>query len=122
MTTKILNRRQAPWSEFLSRLNLKINFGPGKAGGKPDALTRMSGDLPEDRDKQLKIQQQVIIKPENISLAATTTTPSIEQLFSEGYENDPTINEIIKALNSGTRRYPKVSLSDCSIKNNKVHI
>ena len=38
------------------------------------------------------------------------------------YENDPTINEIIKALNSGTRRHPKVTLLDCSIKNNKVHI
>ena len=117
MTTKILNRRQARWSEFLSRFNFKINSRPGKAGGKPDPLTRRSGDLPEEGDERLKIQQQVIIKPGNISLAATTTTPSIEQLFSEGYENDPTINEIIKVLNSGTRRYPKVSLSDCSIKN-----
>ena len=47
MTTKILNCRQARWSEFLSRFNFKINFRPGKAGGKPDALTRRSGNLPK---------------------------------------------------------------------------
>ena len=56
MTTKILNRRQARWSEFLSRFNFKINFRTGKAGGKPDALTRRSGDLPKEGDKRLKIQ------------------------------------------------------------------
>ena len=101
--TRILNLRQARWSEFLSRFNFKINFRPGKAGGKPNTLTRRSGDLPEEGDEQLKIQQQVIIKSENISLAVTTTTLSIEQLFNEGNEIDPTINEIINTLNTGTK-------------------
>ena len=50
MTTKILNRRQERWSEFLSKFNFKMNFRPGKAGGKPDALTRRSGDLPKKGD------------------------------------------------------------------------
>src|SRR6266540_1554981 len=39
-TTKLLNRRQARWSEFLSQFNLIIRFHPGKLGAKPDALTR----------------------------------------------------------------------------------
>ncbi|KAG0160840.1 hypothetical protein PDIDSM_8371 [Penicillium digitatum] len=39
-TTKLLNRRQARWSEFLSRFNFKITYRPGKQGAKPDALTR----------------------------------------------------------------------------------
>ena len=39
-TTKILNRRQARWSEFLCQFNLLIRFRPGKLGTKPDALTR----------------------------------------------------------------------------------
>jgi hypothetical protein len=39
-TTKVLTRRQARWSEYLSRFNLLIRFRPGKQGGKPDALTR----------------------------------------------------------------------------------
>ena len=32
MSTKLLNRRQARWSEFLSRFNFKIVYRSGKAG------------------------------------------------------------------------------------------
>src|SRR3979490_759668 len=39
-TTKVLTRRQARWSEYLSQFNLTIRFRPGKLGTKPDALTR----------------------------------------------------------------------------------
>ena len=39
-TTKMLTRRQARWSEYLSSFNLAIRFRPGRLGGKPDALTR----------------------------------------------------------------------------------
>jgi len=39
-TTKILTRRQAQWSEYLSGFNLIIRFRPRKLGTKPDALTR----------------------------------------------------------------------------------
>ena len=39
-TTKVLTRRQARWSEYLSQFNLVIHFRPGKLGIKPDALTR----------------------------------------------------------------------------------
>ena len=52
MSTKQLSRRQARWSEFLSRFNYHITYRPGKAGGKPDALTRRSGDLPKEGDTQ----------------------------------------------------------------------
>src|SRR6266498_1550918 len=38
-TTKLLNHRQARWSEFLSQFNLIIHFQPRKLGTKPDALT-----------------------------------------------------------------------------------
>jgi len=48
MSTKLLNRRQARWSEFLSRFDFKIVYRPGKAGAKPDALTRRPGDLPQE--------------------------------------------------------------------------
>ena len=48
--TKQLSRRQARWSEFLSRFNYKISYRPGKAGGKPDILIRRLGDLPKEGD------------------------------------------------------------------------
>jgi len=40
MTTKKLSRRQARWAELLSQYNFKIDYRPGAANGKADALTR----------------------------------------------------------------------------------
>ena len=54
MSTKLLNRRQTRWAEFLSRFNFKIVYRPGKAGGKPDSLTRRSEDLPKGGDERLR--------------------------------------------------------------------
>ena len=53
MTTKMLNRRQARWSEFLSRYNFRIIYRPRKQGEKPDALTRRLEDLPKEGDERL---------------------------------------------------------------------
>ena len=53
MTTKLLNRRQTRWAEFLSRFDFKIVYRSGKAGGKPDALTRRTKDLPGDGNERL---------------------------------------------------------------------
>jgi hypothetical protein len=39
-TTKVLMRRQARWSEYLSQFNMIIHFHPGRLGTKPDSLTR----------------------------------------------------------------------------------
>jgi hypothetical protein len=39
-TTKLLTRRQARWSEFLSAFNMVICFRPGRLGGKLDTMTR----------------------------------------------------------------------------------
>src|SRR5690606_10006137 len=66
MQKQNLNRRQARWSVFLSRFNYNLEYRPGKAGGKPDALTRRSGDLPKEGDERLQHQSQVMIKPHNL--------------------------------------------------------
>jgi len=49
-TSKVLSRRQAWWSEFLSQFNLVIHFCPGKLGAKPDALTRRWDVYPKEGD------------------------------------------------------------------------
>ena len=51
MTKKLLNRRQARWSEFLTRFDYGIVYRPGKSNGKADALMRRLGDLPEGGDE-----------------------------------------------------------------------
>ena len=45
-TKALLNRRQARWAGLLAQYQFHIQFRPGKANGKADALTRRSGDLP----------------------------------------------------------------------------
>jgi hypothetical protein len=89
-TTKLLNRRQARWSEFLSRFNFKILYRPGKQGGKPDALTRRSEDLPKEGDERLLHQSQTVLKRENFETATleparvnVLTRKQAEQLFRE---------------------------------------
>ena len=70
MSTKLLSRKQAQWSEFLSQFNFKIVYRLSKTGAKPDALTRRSGDLPKEGDKYnecTKFQYQVVLKPQNLT-------------------------------------------------------
>jgi hypothetical protein len=51
VTTKLLTRRQARWSEFLSQFNMIVHFRPEKLGAKPDALTRRWDIYPKEGDK-----------------------------------------------------------------------
>ena len=70
ISTKLLSRRQARWSKFLSRFNFKIVYRLGKASAKPDALTRRSGDLPKEGDKhdeRTRFQHQVVLKLQNLT-------------------------------------------------------
>jgi transposase InsO family protein len=68
-TTKLLNRRQARWSQFLSQFDFRIVYRPGKSGGKPDALTRRSGDLPKEGDNddaRTTENLSIVIKPHQL--------------------------------------------------------
>jgi len=67
MSTKLLTRRQARWSEFLSHFEFRITYRPGKAGGKNDALIRRSGDLPKEGDERLLDNQHAVLIPQNLS-------------------------------------------------------
>ena len=68
MTTKQLSRRQARWSEFLSRFNFAIQYRPGRLNSRADALTRRSDDFPEnDEDPRHARHRQLVLKPQNLS-------------------------------------------------------
>jgi hypothetical protein len=83
ISTKLLNHCQTCWAEYLSHFDLKIVYHPGKAGGKPNALTRRSGDLCQGGDECLTKQQKAVLKPQhlpdNLHLLADTP-PSTGQL------------------------------------------
>ncbi|KAF6523243.1 hypothetical protein HZS61_011742, partial [Fusarium oxysporum f. sp. conglutinans] len=139
-TTKLLNRRQARWSEFLSRFNFQITYRPGKQGVKPDALTRRSEDLPKEGDERLAHQSQVVLKKENWKLSPLKvqrvrirqphlqpsavreeSTLSLElpeeisRLLDIGYETDEDLQSILQALKDGAPRHPKITLAECTI-------
>ena len=124
-TTKLLNQRQAWCSEFLSRFNFKIKYRPGKARGKPDALTRRSGDLPKGGDERLKFQNEVVLKPENLNISGNPVRDiaycKLEQLLREAYEEDPLVGDILEALRTGQRRHTKISLAECKIQEGRLY-
>ncbi|ETN72937.1 hypothetical protein NECAME_18601, partial [Necator americanus] len=121
MQKQNLNRRQACWTVFLSRFNYKIDYRPGKAGGKPDALTRRSGDLPKEGDERLQHQSQVMIKPHNLMISGTNASNiDLETLFAVAYASDPVPNEILQQLRDGTQRSKYISLADCTTNDNRL--
>jgi hypothetical protein len=126
MTTKLLNRHQACWSQFLSQFNFKIVYPPGTAGGKLDTLTRRSGDLPKAGDDRSLKNQTTIIKPKNIlQLSAMATSilasPVLAQLFTNGYNKDPFPNKILKLIRDGAKHCREISLAECDEHNNLLH-
>ena len=80
MTTKLMNRRQTRWAAFLSRFNIRIVYRPGRAGGKPDALTRRSGDIPEEGDERLRYMERAVRKPENLAEGVQQTAGTLGEL------------------------------------------
>jgi hypothetical protein len=124
--TKLLNRCQAHWSQFLSQFNFKIVYCPSTTGGKPDALTLRSGDLPKAGDDCSLENQTTIIKPEHIlqlSAMATPTlaSPALAQLFTNGYNEDPFPNKILKLIRDGAKHCREISLAACDEHNNLLH-
>jgi len=97
MSTKLLNRQQARWSEFRSRFDFKIVFQPGKSGGKPDVLTRRSGDLPIEGDERLVANQQAVLKPWNLSSVTTSSNSAngLLQIVSGNMNED--LENVVKA-------------------------
>jgi len=47
VTKKLLNWKQAQWSEFVTRYNYHLVHRPGESNGKGNVLTRRPEDLPE---------------------------------------------------------------------------
>jgi hypothetical protein len=124
--TKLLNQRQARWSQFLSQFNFKILYRRGTTGGKPDALTHRSGDLPTAGDDRSLEYQTTIIKPENIlQLSAmamlTLASPALIQLFTDGCNEDPFPNKILKLIRDGAKHCWEISLAECDEHNNLLH-
>lgn len=128
-TTKMLTRRQARWSEYLSSFNLLIRFRPGKLGAKPDALTRRPDVYPKrgDRDyagsnphnfrpvfgsEQLATSLRATFLAEPVLRAATLIDlEALRTDILEGLKVDAVAQEHISKIQEGSDT-PKWSISE----------
>jgi hypothetical protein len=71
-----LNLRQARWGERLADYDFVITYRPGKLAGKPDILSRESGDSPwEGEMKHRQNKERVLLPPEVFQSSGSQTTP-----------------------------------------------
>jgi len=98
MTTKELRERQARWMQELSQYNFKIEYRPGKKGGKPDALPRQEGDLPTAGDKRLTRNVGILLPKERYWDIPETQEINLDILETTEFQ-DKNEGEIKKASN-----------------------
>ena len=125
-TTKELNGRQVRWNEELANFDIYIEYRPGLEGGKPDALTRWSGDMPTPQDAR-KTQLNITLLPREkywrtaIQLRTTETYQIKEKSNKElekASKESTQFQEIRKALQANQKELQGVAPGSCQWKNN----
>jgi len=128
MTTKEQNERQAQWMQELSQYNFKIEYRPGKEGGKPDALTRREGDLPTAGDKRLTRNVGILFPKERYWDIPETEEIKLEVLETTEFQDedegeiqkasnvDNEIPDIKKNLDEGRKEMKGIALGLCQWK------
>jgi len=130
-TKKDLNLWQARWGERLANYDFIIKYRPGKLAGKPDILSRESGDSPWEGDMKHQQNHSQILLPEDAFpknalkalQAYTIETISLEidkELLNEIRTlstTDKEIREIWRKKASGTTRDGKIALGLCEENN-----
>lgn len=124
MKSRLLSRRQARWSEFLSRFNFRICYRPGHQNGPADSLSRPTG-VPDPSLK--KFLEQRLLKPHNLSQSlipevlemnnidthSESCAPFIDRI-RKGTLLDESLKNAIRALeNNCTAKVRNFTLSEC---------
>ena len=129
-TKALPNRRQARWAGLLAQYKFHIQFRPGKANGKADALTRRSGDLPKEGDKRCRPFQE-ILDPRKFSGFSNpvlcNTAIQHNSHIRTALEKDELAIEIAKALGTGEKQLMGkhsrlVPLGECIVENGLLYV
>ena len=113
MTKKRLNERQVRWKQFLSQFDFKIEYRPGKEGGKPVALTRGPDYLPTQDDERNTQMEQILLpqhyfedtKIQYIELFSMYNKN--EDQIRKAYQKDTQLQKIQNTLNKGEKKWKK---------------
>ena len=84
MTSKVLTRRQARWSVFLSEFDFVITYRKGSRNGKPDLLSRRV-DYGVDSTQD---NMGVLLGPKNFNLASVQVQSPSLHIFSKNLDMD----------------------------------
>jgi len=118
MTTKKLVGRQIRWMEILSQYYIKIEYRPGRDGGKPDALTRREGDLQKNDDERIRQRERTLLpKEQYFEVIETVELQSNErESLQEAAKQDSEQQAIKKALEEGKTEMKGTALGLCQWK------
>ena len=114
-TKSLLNRWQARWAGLLAQYDFLITFRPGDRNGKADALTRRFGDLPKEGDDRARPIQAMLPAKKFLNPVLCHTAVKHTADIRTALKSDSLAQEIMTALQNGTKRHPKVLLQACSI-------
>jgi hypothetical protein len=102
LTTKLLSRRQARWSEELAEYHFRIEHQKGTENGQADALSRR----PDYEEGKTKEQQRILAKqPDGSlrypkSLLAMLRVDDVDHEIIRAYKNDSMATELSKSKNT----------------------
>ena len=109
-TKALLNRRQARWVGLLPQYEFQLQFRPGKANGKADALTHRSEDLPCEGDGRGRPKQDLIPPRKSLGYPDLEPEPSISSATF--------INSAISTSISSTKFINSAILCNSTVKHN----
>jgi len=121
-TKKDLNLQQARWGERLANYDFVIKYRPRKLAGKPDILSRESGDSPwEGNMKYRQNHGRILLPEEAFEALQANTTETINLEINKELLNeirtlsaaDKEIQEIRRKKASGITRDGKIALGLC---------
>jgi hypothetical protein len=116
-----LNLRQARWAEQMANYDFVISYRPGKLAGRPDILSRESGDSPWEGEMKHRQNKERILLPEEtfeVNLTEITRLRIDEELLQEikeKTETDPVMKDTITKLKRGETKDSKIALGLCDI-------
>ena len=119
MTKKKLNERQVRWKQFLSQFDFKIEYRPGKARGKPDALTRGLGYLPAQNKEhntqmeQIFVQQHYFEDNKIESIEPFSLHNKNKDQIRRAYQRDTELQKIQNAVERGEEEMKGIALRLC---------
>jgi hypothetical protein len=118
-TKKDLNLRQAHWAEQLANYDFTITYRPGKLTGKPDILSRESGDSPwEGEMKHRQNRGRILLLSQTVWISSTEVMElQVDRELLEDIRwktaEDPEMQEVILKLRKGEHRDSRVALGLC---------